>query len=78
MKNSGENLFMFRTNILYYTKFFWIKELYTRCVKVHPLYPAKCELSVKALIEAAVYYYVNRVIFFFGRIKLIADGSSLG
>jgi hypothetical protein len=66
---------MFRGIYYIVTKFVWIKELYTRCVKVHPLYPAKCELSVKDLIEAAIYYYVNRVIFFFGRIKLIADGS---
>jgi len=55
-----------------------IRELYTRCIKIHPLYPAKCELDLKALIEAAIDYYENRVIFFFGRIKLIAEGSSLG
>jgi len=55
-----------------------IRELYTRCKKVHPLYPSKCELDLKALIEAAIDYYVNRVIFFFGRIRLIAVGSSLG
>lgn len=58
------------------TKFVWIKELYTRCKKIHPLYPAKCELSVKDLIEAAVYYYENRTIFFFGWIRLIAGESS--
>jgi hypothetical protein len=58
------------------TKFSSLRELYTRCVKVHPLYPAKCELDLKALIEAAIYYYENRVIFFFGRIKLIAGESS--
>jgi len=57
------------------TKFSSLRELYTRCVKVHPLYPAKCELDLKALIEAAVFYFENRVIFFFGRIKLIAVGS---
>ena len=58
------------------TKFSSLRELYTRCVKVHPLYPSKCELDLKALIEAAIFYYENRVIFFFGRIKLIAVGSS--
>jgi len=52
-----------------------IRELYTRCIKIHPLYPSKCELNLKALIDAAIDYYVNRVIFFFGRIKLIAGGS---
>jgi len=57
------------------TKFVWIKELYTRCKKIHPLYPAKCELSVKDLIEAALYYYENRTIFFFGWIRLIAGES---
>jgi len=57
------------------TKFSSLRELYTRCKKIHPLYPAKCELDLKALIEAAVYYYVNRVIFFFGGIRLIAVGS---
>jgi len=57
------------------TKFVSLRELYTKCKKIHPLYPAKCELDLKALIEAAVYYYENRVIFFFGRIKLIAVGS---
>jgi len=59
------------------TKFSSLRELYTRCVKVHPLYPSKCELDLKALIEAAIFYYENRVIFFFGRIKLIAVGSLL-
>ena len=57
------------------TKFSSLRELYTRCKKIHPLYPAKCELDLKALIEAAVYYYENRTIFFFGRIRLIAVGS---
>jgi hypothetical protein len=57
------------------TKFVSLRELYTRCKKIHPLFPAICELDLKALIEAAIYYYVNRVIFFFGRISLIADGS---
>jgi len=57
------------------TKFVSLRELYTRCKKIHPLYPAICELDLKALIEAAIFYYVNRVIFFFGRIKLIAEGS---
>jgi len=57
------------------TKFSSLRELYTRCKKIHPLYPAKCELDLKALIEAAVYYYENRTIFFFGRIRLIAGGS---
>jgi len=59
------------------TKFSSLRELYTRCVKIHPLYPAKCELSIKDLIEAAIFYYENRVIFFFGWIRLIAEGSSL-
>jgi len=57
------------------TKFVSLKELYTKCVRIHPLYPSKCDLDLKALIDAAVYYYENRVIFFFGRIKLIAVGS---
>jgi len=57
------------------TKFSSLRELYTRCKKIHPLYPSKCELDLKALIEAAIFYYENRVIFFFGRIKLIAGGS---
>jgi hypothetical protein len=57
------------------TKFVSLRELYTRCKKVHPLFPVVCELDLKALIEAAIYYYENRVIFFFGRIKLIAVGS---
>jgi len=55
-----------------------IRELYTRCIKIHPLYPSVCKLDLKALIDAAIDYYENRVIFFFGRIKLIAEGSSLG
>jgi hypothetical protein len=57
------------------TKFVSLRELYTRCKKIHPLFPAICELDLKALIEAAIYYYENRVIFFFGRIRLIAVGS---
>jgi len=59
------------------TKFSSLRELYTRCKKIHPLFPTICELDLKALIEAAVYYFENRVIFFFGRIKLIAEGSLL-